>query len=207
MIVDEQPAVRLGVRQLVDASGRFKTVAEAAEGYAALAMALQHRPHIVILDLLIPGLNGIDLARQVRQHLPKTTLVIYTMYHRDELFADALSAGCRSIILKSDDPNELMAGLTAVSLGRPYLSASLSGSIFAAVTGSRGRQTRSVLTPREREITQQIAEGRLNREIAERLAISIKTVETHRASVMSKLALRTTADLVRYAIRNNLAQA
>ena len=134
-------------------------------------------------------------------------ILLYTMHDREDVIMEVLRAGVRGFVLKSDTERHLIAALDALSIHRPYFSGAISETLLDKVLESKPQPCASSLTHREREVVQQVAEGRINKEIAARLNISIKTVETHRASAMRKLNLRTTADLVRYAVRNQLIQA
>jgi DNA-binding NarL/FixJ family response regulator len=206
MIVDDHDAVRRGVRQLVETRPYYQVVGEASDGRSALEVARETTPDITILDYSLPELNGLDLAHLLRREHPRMEILLYTMHDREEIIVDVLRAGVRAFVLKSDTERHLIAALDALSIHRPYFSGAISETLLERFLESKPQQGSS-LTHREREIVQQIAEGRINKEIAEVLSISIKTVETHRASAMHKLKLRTTADLVRYAIRNNIIQA
>ncbi|MCF2515226.1 response regulator transcription factor [Sphingomonas sp. G124] len=207
MIVDDHGAVRRGVRQLVESKPYYQVVGEAADGRAALAIAQETNPDITILDYSLPELNGLDLAHLLKRTFPRMEILLYTMHDREEIIMDVLRAGVRGFVLKSDTEPHLIAALDALSIHRPYFSNAISETLLEKFLETKPQPCASSLTHREREVVQQIAEGRINKEIAEILGISVKTVETHRASAMHKLKLRTTADLVRYAIRNNIVQA
>ena len=207
MIVDDHDAIRRGVRQIVETKAYYQVVGEAGDGRSALDIASEARPDIAIIDYSLPELNGLDLSHALKRQHPKIEILLYTMHDREEIVMDVLRAGVRGFVLKSDTEKHLLAALDALSIHRPYFSGAISETLLAQFLESRPVELASSLTHREREIVQQVAEGRLNKEIAARLNISIKTVETHRASAMRKLKLKTTADLVRYAIRNQLIQA
>ena len=207
LIVDDHSAVRRGVRQLVEARPYYQVVGEAADGRAAIELAQDTNPDITILDYSLPELNGLDLAHLLKRSFPRMEILLYTMHDREEIIMDVLRAGVRGFVLKSDTEPHLIAALDALSLHRPYFSNAVSETLLDKFLETKPQPTASSLTQREREVVQQIAEGRINKEIAQILSISVKTVETHRASAMHKLKLRTTADLVRYAIRNNIVQA
>ena len=207
LIVDDHDAVRRGVRQLLETKPYYQVVGEASDGRSALALAKETRPDIAILDFSLPGLNGLDLSHALKREFPRIEILLYTMHDREEIIMDVLRAGVRGLVLKSDAEKHLIAALDALSIRRPYFSGAISDALLDQFLGSRPHPVASSLTHREREVVQQIAEGRINKEIAVTLHISVKTVETHRASAMRKLKLRTTADLVRYAVRNQLIQA
>jgi len=206
IIVDDHDAIRRGVRQLLENEPYFEVVGEAADGRTALELARKVKPDIAILDYSIPEMNGLDLSHALKRELPRIEILLYTMHDREEIVLDVLQAGVRGFVLKSEAETHLIQALQALSIHRPYFSGAISDALLDQFLESRPHALASSLTHREREIVQQVAEGRINKEIAWRLNISVKTVETHRASAMRKLKLRTTADLVRYAVRNQLIQ-
>ena len=207
IIVDDHEAIRRGVRQIVETKPYYQVVGETGDGRSALEMAKDVRPDIAIIDYSIPELNGLDLSHALKRQNPRIEILLYTMHDREEIVMDVLRAGVRGFVLKSDTEKHLLAALDALAIHRPYFSGAISETLLGQFLESKTTEMASSLTHREREIVQQVAEGRINKEIAARLNISIKTVETHRASAMRKLKLRTTADLVRYAVRNQLVQA
>jgi DNA-binding NarL/FixJ family response regulator len=206
IIVDDHDAVRRGVRQLLETKPYYQVVGEAPDGRSALELARETKPDIAILDYSIPELNGFDLAHALKREFPRIEILVYTMHDREEIIMDVLRAGVRGFVLKSDTEKHLLAALDALSIHRSYFSGAISDALLNQFLESKPASLASSLTHREREVVQQVAEGRINKEIAQRLSISVKTVETHRASAMRKLKLRTTADLVRYAVRNQLIQ-
>jgi len=207
LIVDDHDAVRRGVRQLLETKPYYQVVAEAADGRTALKLARETRPEIAILDYSIPELNGLDLSHALKREFPRIEILLYTMHDREEIIMNVLRAGVRGLVLKSDAEKHLIAALDSLSIHRSYFSGAISDALLDQFLESKPQPVASSLTHREREVVQQVAEGQINKEIAARLMISVKTVETHRASAMRKLKLRTTADLVRYAVRNQLIQA
>ena len=206
IIVDDHDAIRRGVRQLLETQPYYQVVGEAADGRTGLEIARETRPDIAILDYSIPEINGLDLSHALKREFPRIEILLYTMHDREELIMEVLRAGVRGFVLKSDTERHLIAALDALSIRRSYFSGAISDALLDQFLDSKPHPSASSLTHREREVVQQVAEGRINKEIAARLNISVKTVETHRASAMRKLKLRTTADLVRYAVRNQLIQ-
>ena len=206
MIVDDHDAIRRGVRQLIETKPYFQIVGEAADGRTGLKVAKDTRPDIAVLDYSIPELNGLDLAHALKREFQHIEILLYTMHDREEITMEVLRAGVRGFILKSDAEKHLLAALDSLSVHRSYFSGAVSDTLLNQFLETKPHTQASSLTHREREVVQQVAEGRINKEIAARLSISLKTVETHRASAMRKLKLRTTADLVRYAVRNQLVQ-
>ena len=207
IVVDDHDAVRRGVRTLLEQRPNFQVVGEASSGRQAIQLAMETSPDIAILDYSLPELNGLDLSQELKRHLPKIEILLYTMHDREDLIFDLLRAGVRGFVLKSDTERHLIAAVDALSVRRPYFSGAISETLLEKFLELKPNHGNGSLTHREREVVQLIAEGRINKEIAGLLNISVKTVETHRASAMHKLKLRTTADLVRYAIRNNITQA
>jgi RNA polymerase sigma factor (sigma-70 family) len=207
LIADDHDVIRRGVRSLLETRSDLQVVGEAADGRDALIAARATQPDIAILDYSLPKLNGYDLTVALKRELPRIEILIYTMYDRESLILDVLRAGARGFILKSETEDHLLAAITALSIHRPYFSGGVSETLLDQFLRIKPENALSTLTRREREIVQLIAEGKINREIAELLDISVKTVETHRATAMHKLKLRTTAELVRYAVRNSIIQA
>lgn len=208
LIADDHQAMRQGVKSLLDSHSNWQIVAEAADGHEALKLARETQPDIAVLDYSLPLMNGLELTRVLKRDLPRTEILIYTMHDREDLLVEVLRAGARGYVLKSDTGQHLIAAVEALSLRKPYFSSEISETLLDHfVDSSRSGAGASPLTSREREIVQLIAEGKINKQIAHLLEISVKTVETHRATAMHKLKLRTTAELVRYAIRNNIVQA
>ena len=207
IIVDDHDAVRRGVRQLIETKPYYQVVGEAADGRSGLEVANETKPDIAVLDYSIPELNGLGLAQALRRAFPRIEILLYTMHDREEIIINALRSGVRGLLLKSDPGDDLIAALDALSLRRPYFSSTISETLLEQLLGSKLQPLASSLTHREREVVQQVAEGCLTKQIAARLNVSVKTVETHRASAMRKLKLKTTAALVRYAVRNLLVEA
>ncbi|GAA4753915.1 response regulator transcription factor [Sphingomonas daechungensis] len=207
IIIDDHDAVRRGVRAVLDSRPHFEIVGESGNGREGLELAIETKPDIAIIDYSLPALNGLDLAHELKKNVPRIEILLYTMHDREDVIAEVLRAGVRGFVLKSDTEKHLVAALDALSVRRPYFSGSVSETLLHKFLAIKPDSATRSLTHREREVVQLIAEGRINKEIAGLLNISIKTVETHRASAMHKLKLRTTADLVRYAIRNRLVQA
>ena len=181
-------------------------VGEAGNGREAMEVARHCSPDIAILDFSLPELNGVELTTSLKREFPRLEVLLYTMHDRESTIVDALRAGARGYVMKSDSEEHLLAAIDALSIRRPYFSGAVSEALLQQFLQSTRSDNNSLLTHREREIVQLIAEGQINKQVANKLNISVKTVETHRASAMHKLKLRSTADLVRYAIRNNLIE-
>lgn len=207
LIADDHDIIRRGVRALLETRSDLQVVAEASTGREALAAARETLPDIAIIDYSLPELNGYDLTVTMKRELPRTEILIYTMYDRESMILGALRAGARGFILKSETEEHLFAAINALAIHRPYFSGGVSETLLDQFLSTKPETALGTLTRREREVVQLIAEGKLNKEIARLLEISIKTVETHRATAMHKLKLRTTAELVRYAVRNSIIEA
>lgn len=207
ILADDHEAIRLGVKAALSVYPDWRVVGEASNGRDALELVRSTQPDIAILDYSLPMMNGLDLTRAIKRELPRVEILIFTMHDREDVLADLLTAGARGYLLKSDTSKHLIAAVEALAVKRPYFSGNVSQTLLDRFIESASREgPTNALTPREREIVQLIAEGRLNKEIAVVLGVSIKTVETHRAAAMHKLDLKTTADLVRYAVRNSIIE-
>ncbi len=208
IIADDHEAIREGVRGLLSVRPQWEIVGVAANGRDALQMTLELQPDIVILDYSLPQINGLELTAAIKRGSPLTEILIYTMHDREELLVDIFKAGARGYVFKADPGRNLIAAVDALSLRRPYFSSEISEILLHHfVDTAKAVGNASTLTAREREIVQMIAEGSINKKIAHTLGISVKTVETHRSQAMHKLKLRSTAELVRYAVRNNIVEA
>jgi DNA-binding NarL/FixJ family response regulator len=212
LVVDDHAVVRRGVRALLEGHPGWEVCGEAGTGREAVEMAGRLKPDIVVLDLSLPELNGLEATRQILKESPRTEVLVLTMHHSEELAQQVLQAGARGYILKSDAGESLIAAVETLVRREPFLTPRLTELVLERyVRGPGGREGDTdvgiVLTPREREIVLLVAEGRSSKTIASALGISVKTVETHRTNVMRKLRLRSVSELVRYAIRNGLVEA
>lgn len=207
LIVDDHGAVRRGVRAILEAREDFRVVAEAATGAEALDLVARHRPDVAVIDYSLPAMNGSQLTRRIREASPGTEVLVYTMHESDALVRDVLGAGARGYLLKSDADQQLVSAVEALAHHQPYFTGRVSQALLAHYLAHPGESSElDTLTCREREVVQRIAEGHSNKQVGEALAISLKTVEAHRASAMHKLGLTSTAALVRYAVRNKLVE-
>lgn len=207
LVADDHDMVRRGVCAILETRRDFHLVAEAANGREALDLARETRPDIAVLDYSIPELNGCELTVALKREFSCMEILIYTMHDRESMVIDVLRAGARGVIFKSDSEDHLIVALCALAVRRPYFSGEVSETLLAQFLKTKPETALCVLTHREREIVQLIAEGKINKVIASLLEISVKTVESHRAAAMQKLNLGSTADLVRYAVRNNMIEA
>lgn len=206
LIADDHDVVRSGVRAILEARAGWEVIGEACDGKSAIAEAAKMRPDIVILDFSLPLVNGVEAARQIKARLPSTEILIFTMHDTDSLVRDALEAGARGFLLKSDARQLLTTAVENLVNHKPFFTGRVSEALLESYL-SKGDHKPSPLSSRERSVIQLIAEGKTNKKIADVLSLSTKTVETHRAAAMRKLNVDTTAGLIRYAIRNNLVEA
>jgi two-component system, NarL family, response regulator NreC len=207
LLADDHPIVRQGLRHLLEMQSDFKVVGEASDGLEASQMAERYHPDVLVVDMMMPGLNGLEVTHQVRQRSPATRIIVLSMHNNDAYVLQALKRGASGYVLKDSGPAEVVQAVKQVMLGQRYLSASLAENLIELLlkqTGNLPKDPYEELTNREREVFQLTAEGWNNNEIAERLSISPRTVEVHRANLMEKLRLHSQMDVLRYAIRRGL---
>jgi DNA-binding NarL/FixJ family response regulator len=210
LLADDHDVVRRGIRCLLEERPDWVVCGEARTGREAVALAAALQPNVAVLDLAMPDLNGIEATRQITKVSSETEILLFTVHMTEALLPEVVAAGARGYLLKSDAAKSIVAAVESVAHHRPFFSPGVTGS----AVGDHGRGTRQAnepraaqaLTPREREVTQLIAEGRSNKKIATLLDLSVKTVETHRAAVMRKLGVNSVAGVVRYAVRNHLTE-
>jgi len=209
IIADDHAIVRRGLRSLLETDGACRVVAEAADGMAAVQAVDKWKPALLLLDLNLPRLHGLEVLKHVRTSSPHTRVIVLSMHNDEPYVIEALRAGASAYLLKGAESQEITQALKEVMAGRRYLSAPLSEWAINALTTRVADATDplSVLSPREREVLQLAAEGCGNPEIAEKLFISPRTAESHRTNLLRKLALQSQTDLVRFAIRRGLIQA
>jgi DNA-binding NarL/FixJ family response regulator len=206
LIADDHDVVRSGLRSVLEAHLNWHVVAEAADGKEAVRKAIETKPDVAVLDYSLPILNGLEATRQIRARVPGTEVLMFTMHDNETIVQELLSAGARGYLLKSDANRFLIAAIESLAVHEPFFTAKVSEALLRSFIAGNN-EVASILTHRERAVVQLIAEGHTNKGIARLLNISIKTVETHRATVMRKLNLSSSADVVRYAIRNKLVEA
>lgn len=207
LLADDHDVVRLGLRRLLEAEPDFQLVGEAAEGLVVVSLVEQLQPNVLILDLMMPGLSGLEIMRQVAQRVPQTRIVVLSMYANEAYVVEAVRNGALAYVLKGSHASELVRAVREVAAGRHYLSPPLSERTVEAYV-QRAQEPQfdlyETLTIREREVLHLAAEGHTSPQIATRLFISPRTVETHRGNLLRKLGLETQTDLVRYALRRGL---
>jgi DNA-binding NarL/FixJ family response regulator len=205
-LADDHPIVRQGLRHLIEDESEFSVVGEAGDGIEAIQMIEKLKPDILIVDMMMPGLNGLEVLRQVKKISSRTRTIVLSMQSANAYVVEALNSGADGYVLKDTGPSELVSAIHAVTQGNRYLSEKLLERL--EINGHRADDapldTYQTLTTREREILQLTAEGKSSTEIGERLAISPRTVEVHRGNLMKKLALHNTIELIRYAIKHGI---
>lgn len=208
IIADDHEIVRRGLRGILEGEGNCRVLAEASDGLTAAQLVEKHKPHILVLDLNMPRLHGIEVLRQTRQTSPHTRVIVLSMHNDEPYVIESLRAGASAYILKGSESQEILQALKEVLAGRRFLSPTLSEWAINALVAKPADESDPLhsLTQRERMVVQLAAEGHSNAEIAEKLFISPRTAETHRTNLLRKLGLQTQTDLVRFAIRKGLIQ-
>jgi DNA-binding NarL/FixJ family response regulator len=208
LLVDDHTIVRKGLRSLLDAEADIQVIGEAEDGREAVEKVGRLRPQVVVMDITMPGLNGLEATRQIKERFPQVQVVVLTMHTAEEYIFQILRAGTSGYVVKRAAPSELISAVRAAYRGESFLSPSVSRTVIqeylrqaGALAGENSYET---LTPREREVLQLLAEGHSNRRIAELLCLSVKTVQSHRANLMRKLDIHSTAELTQYAIRKGV---
>jgi DNA-binding NarL/FixJ family response regulator len=212
LVVDDHDIIRRGLKQLLTARPGWEVCAEAKTGREAVALAEQLKPEIVVMDISMPDLNGLEAARRIHKLFPKTGILILSMHFSDQLVRDIVEAGARAYIVKSDADRDLVSAVEALANRRTFFTPRAAEMLLHGFSSQNsGTQpqalSRSRLTSREREIVQLLAEGKSSKEVAVALGISVKTAETHRANIMRKLELHSVSEVVRYAVRNQIIEA
>ena len=208
LIADDHALVRQGLRSVLEAQPGWSVCGEAENGRQAVKLGLELKPDVFLLDVTMPELNGLDATKQICRNRPDAAILILTMHESDQLCADAIHAGARGCVLKSDSPRQLLAAVEAVATGKQYFTRLIRDPSVAHGFSAAGAARSPIrLSAREREIVQLLSEGRTNKEIAGLLGIAFKTVDAHRTNVMRRLSMHSTAELVRYAVRERIIQA
>jgi DNA-binding NarL/FixJ family response regulator len=208
LVADDHEVVRKGLLALLQQQPDWQVCGEASDGREAVTKTAELHPDIVILDIGMPLLNGLEATRQILRTDPKTRVLILTLHDSDQLVQDVLDAGARGFLLKSDAARDLVAAVEALRRDKTYFTSKVASMVLEGylkkVSNVTVAPVRNRLTPREREIVQLLAEGKSTKEVAVALNLSVKTAETHRANIMRKLQFHSVSDLVLYAVRNNI---
>jgi DNA-binding NarL/FixJ family response regulator len=210
LLADDHEIVRKGLRSVLEAQKDCEVVGEAGDGRQTVALVKELNPDIVILDISMPLLNGLEATRQILKMRPQTKVLILTMHESDPLIRDVLDAGARGYILKTDAGRDLIAAVESLRRNKTFFTSRVSQMILDGFLKGDARPSENGgirLTPRQREIVQLLAEGKSSKEVAVALDLSVKTAETHRANIMRKLDCHSVSEVVRYAIRNRIIEA
>lgn len=210
LVVDDHTILRAGLRMMLNAQPDMEVIGEAQDGRQALQEAQRLQPDVILMDITMPDVNGIEATRHIKRVLPEVKILMLTMHEHDEYVFQALRAGASGYMLKEAADTELITAIHVIKSGQFYLSPTAQsvvvGDYLQRVRTGEERDSYSCLTEREREILKLVAEGHTNNQIAERLIISPKTVDTHRTHIMDKLNLHSRAELVKYAMRRGLLE-
>ncbi len=209
LVADDHAVLRAGLRMLIGAQPDMEVVGEAADGDEAVQKALELRPDVALIDITMPGIGGMKAIERVRQGCPKTRVLVLTMHEVPAYLRLALAAGASGYVVKSAADSELLSAIRSVHRGRTVLDPGLAalvvqGALGKKAVGSQAGGPANPLSPRERDVLELVAQGYTNQQIADRLGLSVKTVETYRSRLVEKLGLRSRADLVRYALDSGL---
>lgn len=203
LLADDHVTVRHGLKLLIDAQPDMKVVSEASDGETAVQRAVALRPDVIVMDISMPGMNGLVATRKLKQVQPESAIVTLTRHADDAYLQELLRAGVSGYVLKQSAPNELLQAIRAVAAGGQYLDSALTARVTAGFIGAEGKRLTkpgASLSEREAEVLRLIASGYSNKEIAGRLDLSVKTVEAHKANAMRKLGLTGRIDIVKYAV-------
>ena len=212
LVADDHSLVRRGVRALLETQPEWIICGEATTGSEAILKAKRLKPDVIVMDISMPEVNGLEATRQIHEDMPDIPVLILSMHDSDQLVRDVLDAGARGYVLKSDLDRNLFLAIRALRGGKTFFSAKVSEIVldgFLKTSAPRSRASpppSPELTPRQKEVVRLLAEGKINKEVADALGIATKTVEAHRAQIMHKLGLRSFSDLVRYAVREKLVE-
>ncbi len=209
LIADDHEVVRRGIRAMLEGHPGWEVIGEAEDGREAVERVRKLKPDLVLLDIGMPNLNGIEAARQILANCPMTCILILTMHHSQQIVREVLGVGARGFLLKSDAGRDLVAAVEAVQHNKTFFTSQVTEIVVEGYLNPDRKEEparRNRLTPREREVVQLLAEGKTSKEVAVALNLSVKTAETHRTNIMRKLNLHSVADLTLYALRNGIAQ-
>jgi len=209
LIADDHVIVRSGIRSILESESGWQICGEANDGHQAVDLAKRLLPDVVVLDFFMPKMNGLDAARQILRERPEQKIIFLTVMDSEDVVRKILEVGARGFVMKSDAAHDLITGIKMVMRSNAYFTARVSNMVLTGYLKSnlRTEQSGPGLTSREREIVQLLTEGYVTKEVAVMLGMSVKTAETHRSNIMRKLSIHSVAELVLYAVRNNLVQS
>jgi DNA-binding NarL/FixJ family response regulator len=208
VVADDHPLMRRGICDLLETEPGWEVVAEASNGREAVEVVARAKPDVLVIDLAMPELNGLTATREILHFFPKVEIVLLTMHNTEQAVREVLESGARGYVLKSDAEQDLIAAVKAVSFGKPFFTGNVTEVVLKGYLnrspGTEPAETLPELTTRERQVVQLLVEGKGNKDVAVAMRVSVKTVEAHRSNINRKLSLRSTSDLVRYALRNGI---
>jgi DNA-binding NarL/FixJ family response regulator len=209
LVADDHDVVRQGLRSLLESRAGWDVCGEASDGREAVEMCVQLKPEIVIMDIAMPAMTGLEATRQILKASPKTQVIVLTMHESEELLREVLDAGARGYVLKTDKGRELISAVDAVCNHNTFFTSRVAEMVLHGYLETRNGALKPMnraqsLTPREKEVLHLVADGKSNKEVAAGLSISVKTAEAHRINIMRKLNAQSVVDLVKYAMRNNM---
>jgi DNA-binding NarL/FixJ family response regulator len=211
VVADDHPLMRRGISDLLEAEPGWEVVAKASNGREAIDAVSKCKPDVLVIDLAMPELNGLTATREILRLFPELGVVLLTMHNTDQSVREVLESGARGYVLKSDAEQDLIAAVKAVAAGKPFFTANITEIVLKGylnrTANSEPAKALSGLTTRERQVVQLLVEGKGNKDVALAMHLSVKTVEAHRSNINRKLAIRSTSDLVRYAVRNGIVSA
>jgi len=210
VIADDHEVVRKGLRAILEAHPGWEVCGEAADGRSAVEKAEELRPDVIVVDIGMPHLNGLEATRQILKNQPDTKVLVLSVYESEQLVEEVLDAGARGYVLKSDASRDLVRAIEELQRNHTFFTSRVGQLVLETYLGRRAhgkmKGGSSPLTPREREVVQLLAEGKSSKEVAVALNLSVKTAETHRANIMRKLDVHSISELVLYAVKNNIVQ-
>jgi DNA-binding NarL/FixJ family response regulator len=212
LVADDHEVVRRGIRALLESHPGWNVCGEASTGHQAVHQARRLKPDLLIVDISMPEMNGLETIRQIHKSMPQIEILVLTMHESEQMMREAVAAGARGYLSKSEAARDLLAAVESLRAHKPFFDTKATEMMLEGYRNNSRKTRPSIppppaeLTPREREIVQLLAEGRTSKEVAAALGISLKTVDTHRTNLMRKLGIHSIGELVRYALRNNIIQ-
>jgi DNA-binding NarL/FixJ family response regulator len=208
VVADDHPLMRRGICDLLETEPGWEVIGQASNGREAVKTVAETRPDVLVIDLAMPELNGLTATREILRSFPKVQVVLLTMHNTDQAIREVLESGGRGYVLKTDADQHLITAVKAVAVGKPFFTPSVAEVVLKGYLGRNVEEETNrqlpELTTRERQVVQLLAEGKANKDVAVAMKVSVKTVEAHRTNINRKLSVRSTSELVRYAVRNGI---